>query len=404
MTWHAQVTAGLRSGCEYVVRQLIAPPGRSGSRVLLLVVILGLSLRGAGQNTIPPLPVDPTPLKDLLSAEERSQVGVARGSLRLVDIYLDISDKHLQTAGVASEASDFGKAERELDIYNKAAAEASNIAFSGTENKNKLGKRIEQRLYAQIRLLETLARRFPTDVVGYPEAALEHTKQLRAHALNQTLAVGQVLMESKDGKKEQGEKKEKNDKNEGDTAVKPASDPQSKKPHYFLSTATARPEAQLTGDYMTEQENEDIREAQEIDSRTKVFMKIASHRLSLLTHSPGEESAKKANKKPGQEADQQQKDEMALAKLSRAELLRHYSRAIQETMDKLDDAHERNPKSSALSKALVTLRDSTDKQLSILHSLEVTAKGQPEADALRQAIKDAEEANKGAHQALSGKT
>jgi len=133
-------------------------------------------------------------------------------------------------------------------------------------------------------------------------------------------------------------------------------------------------------------------------------MRIAGHRLALLTHTSDEDSGKKLTKKFSKPSEQEEKDELALSKLSRAELLHHYSRAIQETMDKIDDAHERNPKSTALNKALVTLRDATDKQLSILHSLEASAREQTEADALRQAIKDAEEANKGAHQALSGKS
>jgi hypothetical protein len=349
--------------------------------------------------------VDPTPLKDLLSPEERSLVTAAHGNLKLVDIYLEISDKHLRAADSASDGGDFKAAERELDIYNKAVAEASNTAFSGNENKNKLGKRIEQRLYAQIRVLEVIERRFPVDAVGYPDAALDHTRQLRAHALNQTLAVGKVLVESKEGR--EGDPKTapdgKKDKPDADPTAKPGPTPPAKRPQYFLPRAAAARPVQLSGDYMTEQENEDIREAQEIDSRIKVFMKIASHRLALLTHAP-EDAAHKPNKKAGKEPDQQEKDEIALSKLSHAKLLNHYSRAIQETMDKLDDAYERNPKSSALTKALVTLRDSTDKQLSILHSLEPGAKDQAEADALRQAIKDAEEANKGAHQALSSKT
>src|SRR5262249_36136040 len=190
----------------------------------------------------------------------------------------------------------------------------------------------------------------------------------------------------------------------GDPAAKPVAAPPLKKPQYFLSRASATRPAGQSGDYMTEQENEDVREAQEIDGRIKVFMKIAGHRLALLTHSPDEDSGKKPNKKSGKQSEQEEKDQLALSKLSHADLLRQYSRAIQETMDKLDDAHERNPKSSALTKALITLRDSTDKQLSILHSLEAGAKDQAERDALRQAIKDAEEANKGAHQALSGKS
>ena len=370
-------------------------------------LLLGPS--AAAQNT-PPLPVNPTPLKDLLSAEERSLVAAARNNLRLIDVYLDVSDKHLQAADAASDAGDFNTAEQELDIYSKAAAEASNIAFSGSENKNKLGKRIEQRYYLQIRKLETIGRRFPAEVAGYPDAALEHTKELRAHALNQTLAVGKVLVESKDGR-EQDEKKNPESNKEGNKESRPAdpqgkttSEPPLKKPQYFLSpgaTTTSHPQA---GDYMTEQENEDIREAQEIDSRIKVFMRIAGHRLALLSHTSDEDSGKKLTKKFSKPSEQEEKDELALSKLSRAQLLHHYSRAIQETMDKIDDAHERNPKSSALNKALVTLRDATDKQLSILHSLEASAKEQTEADALRQAIKDAEEANKGAHQALSGKS
>jgi hypothetical protein len=371
----------------------------------LVLLLLGLAAVGAAQNTPPPLPVDPTPLKDLLSSEERLLVGGAHGNMRLVDVYLEISDRHLHAADTASDAGDFRAAEKELDIYNKAAAEASTVAFSGNENRNKLGKRIEQRLYIQIRTLEAIDRRFPADVVGYPEAALEHTKQLRAHALNQTLAVGQVLVESKDSK-EQKDQEGRKEKHDGDTPGKTAPESPSKKPQYFLSPGSSGPRARFAqaGDYMTEQENEDVREAQEIDSRIKVFMKIAGHRLALLTNSADDEPGKKPSRKLTKQPEQQEKDEIALSKLSHAALLRHYSRAIQETMDKLDDAHERNPKSSALTKALVTLRDSTDKQLSILRSLQPTAKDPQEADALRQAIKDAEEANKGAHQALSGKS
>jgi hypothetical protein len=372
-----------------------------------LAAFLWLLPSAAAQIT-PPLPVNPTPLKDLLSAQERSLVAAARNNLKLIDVYLDISDKHLLAADTASDSGDFNTAENELDIYSKAATEASNIAFSGSENKNKLGKRIEQRYYLQIRKLETIGRRFPTDVSGYPDAALEHTKELRAHALNQTLAVGQVLVESKEGR----EQKEKKSQEEGNKEPHPSdppgklnSEPPLKKPQYFFSPRSASTAISTqAGDYMTEQENEDIREAQEIDSRIKVFMKIAGHRLALLTHTSDEDSGKKLTKKFSKPSEQEEKDQLALSKLSHAELLHHYSRAIQETMDKIDDAHERNPKSSALNKALVTLRDATDKQLSILHSLEAGTTDHAEVDALRQAIKDAEEANKGAHQALSGKS
>src|SRR5262249_34624369 len=186
--------------------------------------------------------------------------------------------------------------------------EASSIAFSGNENKNKLGKRIEQRLYVQIKALETIGRRFPADVAGYPEAALEHARQLRAHALNQTLAVGQVLVESKNGKDQEEKKGQggKRDAHIGDPAAKPVADPPFKKPEYFLSRSSAIGGAGQSGDYMTEQENEDVREAQEIDSRIRVFMKIAGHRLALLTRTPEEDSGKKP-KKSGKQSEQEEK-------------------------------------------------------------------------------------------------
>jgi hypothetical protein len=83
-------------------------------------------------------------------------------------------------------------------------------------------------------------------------------------------------------------------------------------------------------------------------------------------------------------------------------LLRHYSRAIEELMDKMEDAHDRNPKSSALKRALNILADGTDRQLKTLHSLQGDMKDEAEDRALRDAISKADEANKGAREALKG--
>jgi len=73
---------------------------------------------------------------------------------------------------------------------------------------------------------------------------------------------------------------------------------------------------------------------------------------------------------------------------------------INQLLAKLEDAYERNRKSTALPKALATLRDSTDKHLQTLRALEAEMKSEGEMAALREAIDQAETANKGARDGL----
>ncbi|HKS40269.1 MAG TPA: hypothetical protein VJX74_06610, partial [Blastocatellia bacterium] len=93
----------------------------------------------------------------------------------------------------------------------------------------------------------------------------------------------------------------------------------------------------------------------------------------------------------------------ALPNLSRTQLLRHYARAIREGMAKLEDAYERNPKSSAIPKALTALLDATERHIQTLKSLEAGAKDEKELAALKDAIEQAETANQGARDGLKGK-
>jgi antitoxin component HigA of HigAB toxin-antitoxin module len=69
-------------------------------------------------------------------------------------------------------------------------------------------------------------------------------------------------------------------------------------------------------------------------------------------------------------------------------------------MAKLEDAYERNPKSSALPKALNLLRDATDKHLLTLRALKPELTTENEASAISGAIYEAETANKGARDGL----
>ena len=147
---------------------------------------------------------------------------------------------------------------------------------------------------------------------------------------------------------------------------------------------------------MTEEEDEHVREAQAADARTKVFMRIADRRLKAIVAPP----ASPAETKDPKKVEGEEREWGAVPKVSRVELLRHYARAISECMAKLEDAYERNPKSSALPKALAHLRDATDKHLQTLRALKPEMKTESELSAISGAIYEAETANKGARDGL----
>ena len=331
-----------------------------------------------GQVPQPPLPVDPTPLASLLSNADKAVLQQARGPRKEVDAYLAISDTHLDAAALATENSNFPMAERELDIYNKALAQASSLAFSQATGRRDMGKRIEQRIYKQLRTLESIQRRFPIERVGFADDAIARSKRLRSHALNEAIAKGEVLTEPEDKKP--------------DDPPPPDGTADADKYAPLFAVKVRRVSVQLGADYLTEEEDNHVREAQQIDERTKVFIKIADRRLTALTGEAPQPADKNAQKK----GDDEKRQWGVLPKMGRAELLQQYSRAIEELIAKLEDAHERNPKSSAIPKALTALRDATDRQLQTLHSLEPQMKDDAESHALRQAISQAETANQGA--------
>jgi hypothetical protein len=349
----------------------------------------------------PPLPMNPTPLSELLSPAERASVTQADNPKKKIDLYIHIGDSHLESAGNAVKANNAGVAESELDIYNKAMAEASKLTLALGDGKRPVAKKLEQALYKQIRSLENIDRLFPTERIGFAEDALKRAKQLRVQALNAALAAGEVL-------------------NDPDAPKKPATNPDgtsyynSPRPTRFdnlevsastTSRASAHfvpaiwnPHAQIAGDYMTEEEDDHVREAQSPDERIKVFMKIADRRIAAIVGSTATRTEKSDPKKDEKE----EREWGKVPKLSRTELLRHYARAIEESMAKLEDAYERNPKATALTKALGILRDGTGRQLQALRSLGEVS-DEAEAAALKNAIEEAETANKGARDGIKGK-
>jgi len=367
----------------------------------------------------PPLPVDPTPLRQLISEAEKATLAEPNPK-KLIDAYLKISDTHLQAAFSLIKGNNDRAAERELDIYRKAVAGAGKEAFALQDGKRTVSKRIEQVLYRQIKTLETIERLFSAEREMFATAALKHAKQLRVQALNEAFASGDVLKDP-DEKKPKSEPPLKHDQPEDkpDRPPKPREQSLQSVVEFFssslINSSVARfrsssnvsptasrsfnlgiESSQISGDYLTEEEDEHVREAQAPDARVKVFMRIADRRLKALSGPVAAPTDKKELKK----IEEEEREWGAVPKVSRTELLRHYARAISECMAKLEDAYERNPKNSALPKALTLLRDATDKHLQALNSLKADLKAESEVSAMSGAIYEAETANKGARDGL----
>ncbi len=361
--------------------------GGSGARGLLLAALL-LSVAAltataqTGSLGPPPLPVDPTPLKELLTAAEKKMLAAERNPRRAVEVYLRISDVHLEAAYKAAGTDDWRGSERELDIYKKIVAEVVRLALSNQQNRRRMAKKIEQRLYAQIKTLELIERMFPIERAPFAQDALKQARQFRVQTLHESLESGEVLHDPAQEKKDSAK-----------------SGPQKNPVAAMTLFASALPDRwQTAGDYLTEEEDDFVRQAQRPDERVKVFMKIADRRLTAIA---GSQVA--ADKKAQQKAEEEQLKWGALPKLSRAELLLHYARAINESIAKLEDAHERNPRDSAIPRALKALLESTDRHLATLRSLSAEMKTEAEKDALRVAVSASETANAGAREGLKGK-
>ncbi len=340
----------------------------------------------------PPLPVDPTPLVQLLAPDEKAQIGKDNQPKKLVEVYLKIAGAHLEIAYNAVMKEDPKTVQRELDIYNKTLDAAKETAFSQADEKRKLAKKIEQGILKHLKTLDAIERYSPNEVLPFSQAAHKHAKHIRGEALNTSFDSGEVIS---DPEKEKGKKSSDNQS----IYILPLGDELKVwrgKSFRRLSRFQPLPGSPQANDYLTEEEDDFVREAQQADLRMKVFMKIADRRLQAINKAPVAADDKKAQK----QADEEERKWGKLPELGRAGLLKHYARAVDEAMAKLDDAYERNPKASFVAKALKVLRESTDEQLKRLHELESQVKTEEEKSALSDAIEKAELANKGANDGL----
>lgn len=154
-----------------------------------------------------------------------------------------------------------------------------------------------------------------------------------------------------------------------------------------LSLAVAASaKAQQKRDHLTEQEADWVREMQEIDKRIEVFIKAADRRLLVLTN-PAATQTKKEEEKWG-----------PLPTGTKVELLQDYKHILEEAMEKLDDAYERNKKNELLPKALKKFKEAAERQIAQLRALAPRLTSKKERDALTEAVEEAETATKGAIQ------
>ena len=417
---------------EQVKRQMIGLAGNPEPRtarsagiklaaagsILCLICVSPLVSRAFQDLPPPPLPVDPTPLVQLLSAIEKSQLNEASNHKKEVDFYLKVADTHLEMARSSIKSGDYRTSESELKIYTKAMNEAMKATAARLDGRRGLAKKIEQNLYRQIKTLEGVEAMFPAERQEFATAALKQAKQLRVQALNAAFASGDTLKDPDEEKKPKSES--------------PIKDGSLRTPQIYLpgqhvrglvssnvagygsrlSPAGYKPRAERThsaqapSDYLTEEEDDKVREAQTADARAKVFMKIADRRIKLITGvgAPPEPMEKSPFwKRGGKKPEDEEREWGTLKTTGRLELLKHYSRAIEECMAKIEDAYERNPKSTALPKALATLREATGRHLQALKSLAGQVTDEDELRALRDAIEQAEVANKGAREGIKPK-
>ena len=119
-------------------------------------------------------------------------------------------------------------------------------------------------------------------------------------------------------------------------------------------------------EHLTDEEIELIRDNQELDKRTGVFIKAAERRLLAVTNP--EEAAKQAAK---------EKDKWGEVKGTRAQLLYDISKILDEAVVNIDDAAIHNPDSPLLRKSLYMLSEAVGRILPQLDRLREGTLGRP---------------------------
>jgi hypothetical protein len=152
-----------------------------------------------------------------------------------------------------------------------------------------------------------------------------------------------------------------------------------------LLAATLAPAAagqRAKRDHLTPQEIDVVRDAQALDVRAGVFIKAVERRLRIIFSqtAPDTKQEKQIAEVLG-----------ALPQGSRAELLYDIAHILDEAIENVDDASQRNPKSPLLPKAVRKLSDASARFLAQLTPLRDTITDRAEREQLEQAIDNAQQ-------------
>jgi hypothetical protein len=145
----------------------------------------------------------------------------------------------------------------------------------------------------------------------------------------------------------------------------------------FVLPASARAQRR---DHLTPEEAELIRDNQELDKRTQVFVKAAERRMLAATNP--EEFARQSAK---------DKEKWGEVKGTRAQLFYDVSKILEEASTNIDDAAVHNPDSPLLRKSLYILSEATGRILPQLARLREASQEEAEADQLDHALATAQD-------------
>jgi hypothetical protein len=140
-------------------------------------------------------------------------------------------------------------------------------------------------------------------------------------------------------------------------------------------------------EHLTDEEIELVRDNQEIDKRTAVFIKAAERRLLAITD-------------PDTAAKEQAKDKEQWGEIkgTHAQLFYDISKILDEAVTNVDDSALHNPNSPLLRKSLYMLSQAAARILPQLDKLRTSAQSEAEADNLDRAIETAKEITEAASQ------
>ncbi|HEY0101754.1 MAG TPA: hypothetical protein VGB76_22705 [Pyrinomonadaceae bacterium] len=134
-------------------------------------------------------------------------------------------------------------------------------------------------------------------------------------------------------------------------------------------------------EHLSEQEVEMVRDTQELDRRSDLFIKIAERRLLILTGAPAApRPSAKDLEKWGE-----------VPKGTRAALFNDLARIFDEAINNVDDVASRKPDSELLPKAVRKLAEGATRFLPQLAALRQSATAEGEREALEQAIDNLQE-------------